>query len=270
MVRYFVIATIGTLSAAAVMLTFRTDEIDSSANNFVEIQKLRQVISGMESDLREERAYRLELERRLEALASQNQTLANSNQSRQSIQAADESAQQDIVESSLRRDESLMPDPGVEQVQSLVQEGISEREATEIVRLSEEYEMQWLQAQYEARQSGQPANGNLRAELAQQFKENLGEENYEKYLRAVGQTTSVTIRNVLESSPAQSVGLQSGDQIVSYEGRRVYNILELNQLTQVPNDTGFVTIEFIRNGSPMAVTVPKGPIGITASVRASD
>ena len=85
----------------------------------------------------------------------------------------------------------------------------------------------------------------------------------------MGQPTSVAIRNVLESSPAQAVGLQSGDEIVSYDGQRVYNIIELNRLTQSANDTGYVTVEVRRNGRVITVTLPNGPIGITAPVGGS-
>lgn len=263
MIRYIILTTILVLSVAAVTLTFRSDDSDRAENDPTELQDLWELVNALETSLDEERTYRVQLERRLDELVSQNSRLTE--------QAISQPSEPDTFEQSPQQQDERVPiDAGVEQIQRLVEEGIDERDATEIVRLSEEYEMQWLQARYQARQSGQPANGNLRAELAQRFRENLGEENYEKYLRSVGQTTSVVIRNVLESSPAQSAGLQSGDEIISYDGRRVYNILELNQLTQLSSETGSVRVELIRNGLPVTVILPQGPIGITASVRAGE
>ena len=59
-------------------------------------------------------------------------------------------------------------------------------------------------------------------------------------------------------------GLQPGDQIVSYDGARVFNYGDLNdQLLQgEPGES--VIVDILRDGAPMQVVMPRGPIGITA------
>ena len=70
---------------------------------------------------------------------------------------------------------------------------------------------------------------------------------------------------VLSGSPGNDAGLQPGDQLVSYGGERVFNVMDLRNLTMQGEPGQDVVIEVDRDGVRMQLTVPAGPIGITGS-----
>ena len=91
----------------------------------------------------------------------------------------------------------------------------------------------------------------------------LGHQDYERFLSAQGRSTSVNLMGVLASSPAERAGLQAGDEIVSYNGKRVFDTQELNELTLGgTSGTSSVVVDVRRNGQSMQIVLPPGPIGI--------
>jgi S1-C subfamily serine protease len=86
---------------------------------------------------------------------------------------------------------------------------------------------------------------------------------YEQYLEANGRSTAVAVGSVLESSPGQRAGLQSGDQIVGYNGQRVFSYGELSEQTMSATPGRAVVVDIVRDGVPMQVVVDAGPIGIS-------
>ena len=65
----------------------------------------------------------------------------------------------------------------------------------------------------------------------------------------------------MAASPAERAGLQPGDQIVSYDGERVFSTFELMQHTMASGD-GDVVVDVLRNGATMQIVLPRGPIGV--------
>jgi len=49
---------------------------------------------------------------------------------------------------------------------------------------------------------------------------------------------------------------------VRYAGERVFNVRDLNNLTVQGTAGESVLIEVERNGSPLQLTIPRGPVGI--------
>jgi TolA-binding protein len=90
----------------------------------------------------------------------------------------------------------------------------------------------------------------------------IGDEEYERYLRAKGLRTTVDISRVLASSPAERGGLIVGDEIVSYGGERVFAFLELNSLAAKRSSRESVIVEIRRDGQSLQLTVPGGDMGI--------
>jgi len=141
----------------------------------------------------------------------------------------------------------------------LVQAGFSPDRADWIDRRSQELQYQNMQAQYEAQSSGQPAKTvDVNAELRKE----MGDAEYEKYLKAEGRSTSVQVMDVLASSPAEKAGLKPGDQIVSYGGQRVYDTSDLNTLSRQGTPGETVTVEVQRDGQTVQVQVPRGVLGV--------
>jgi len=97
----------------------------------------------------------------------------------------------------------------------------------------------------------------------QSLRAELGDTEYEQYLAANGRPTAVRITSVIESSPGQVAGLQSGDQITGYGGLRVFNTMELTRQTMQGELGGSVVVDIVRDGAPMQIVLPRGPIGVT-------
>lgn len=142
----------------------------------------------------------------------------------------------------------------------LAAQGFAPDRAEWIIRRTEELRMQALQAQYDAQRGGRPVAApaglqTLRAEL--------GDADYERYLQADGRPTAIPVRDVLASSPAESAGLEPGDEIVGYSGKRVFDMGELNALTLEGTPGESVVVEVRRDGQNIQLVMPRGPIGIT-------
>jgi S1-C subfamily serine protease len=118
-----------------------------------------------------------------------------------------------------------------------------------------------MQAQYAARRDGRPAAPpNVGADRT--LRADLGDADYERYLQAQGRPTNVAVQNVLTGSPAEKAGFQPGDRIVSYGGQRVFDIADLTGLTLQGTPGESVPVDVLRNGSPVQLVLPRGPIGI--------
>ena len=148
------------------------------------------------------------------------------------------------------------------QIELLVAGGFLPDRAEWIYRRTQELRMQTLQAQYEARREGRPDSVSPFGEETT-LRSELGDADYERYLTAFNRSTSVNVLTVLASSPAERVGLKPGDQIVSYGGTRVFDARELNSLTFQGTTGESVVVEVRRDGQPLQLVLPRGPLGIT-------
>jgi hypothetical protein len=142
-------------------------------------------------------------------------------------------------------------------VERLTAAGFSPDRAAWIERRQEELRMQALQEQYDARREGRPVA------VGDALRTDLGDADYERYLRALGRPTSVGVADVLASSPAERAGLLPGDEIVAYNGKRVFDTGELNALTLEGTPGETVVLDVRRDGQTMQLVMPRGPIGIT-------
>jgi S1-C subfamily serine protease len=149
------------------------------------------------------------------------------------------------------------------QLDRLVQAGFPPDQAQWIVDREAEIQMERLQARYEAMQrSGEQGffgrgfsqDGTIRTEL--------GDADYERYLNANGRSTSVGIGNVLPNSPAQRAGIQPGDEIVRYDGERVFSMMDVAGRIMQTEAEGNVVVDIVRDGVPMQLVLPRGPLGV--------
>jgi len=122
-----------------------------------------------------------------------------------------------------------------------------------------------MQARFEAQRAGDAqammdANRIAEGRLRGYF----DESEYGQYLEAYGRPTTVSVGAVIQSSPGQLAGLQAGDEIVRYDGERVFSYSDVNraQLQGEPGES--VVMDIVRDGTPMQIVLPRGPIGIQA------
>ena len=125
--------------------------------------------------------------------------------------------------------------------------------------------MESLQARYDSRQSGEPFNPfDPRLNPNTALRAELGDAQFEQYLVANGRQTVVAVGTVFESSPAQRAGLQAGDQVTGYDGTRIFDVSDLNRQSMMGEPGGSVVVDFTRDGIPMQVVMPRGPLGVSA------
>ena len=147
---------------------------------------------------------------------------------------------------------------------ALVNEGFAPDRAEWIIQREAQLQVQAMQARFDARRSGEPFDPfdiGLNPDLS--LRAELGDIEYEQYLTANGRPTAVQVGSVIESSPGQLAGLQSGDQITGYDGQRVFSTMELTQQTMQGEPGDSVVVDIVRDGAPMQIVLPRGPIGVT-------
>lgn len=148
----------------------------------------------------------------------------------------------------------------------MVEGGFSEDEARRILEQESEASYKALLAAWEAQRNGENIDPMGSMNNPQSIlRGEIGDDAYARYLEAQGQPTSITITQVLSGSPGSSVGLQAGDQLVSYDGERIFNVVDLRDQTLQGNPGETVVIEVDRDGTRMQLTIPRGPIGLTGS-----
>ncbi|MBT8084090.1 MAG: PDZ domain-containing protein [Woeseia sp.] len=149
--------------------------------------------------------------------------------------------------------------------QRLIDAGFSPERAELILQREAQARLSMMEARYAAQRSGDDVDYRaLRQADAAAFRNELGPVEYERYLEGTGRSTAVVVGSVLDTSPAQQVGLQPGDRIVNYDGTRIYNMSDLNQAMLAGQAGETVAAQIIRDGVTMQVAVRRGPLGITA------
>ena len=72
----------------------------------------------------------------------------------------------------------------------------------------------------------------------------------------------VSVADVMYASPAQGVGLQPGDILLSYAGERLFAPSDLVRATIEVDPGGTVPMVVLRGGEEHHLSVPAGPLGI--------
>lgn len=148
----------------------------------------------------------------------------------------------------------------------MVEGGLSEDEARHILKMESVAAYKSLQATWEAERNGEPVNSMYQANRPQAIlRSEIGDEAYAKYLASQGQPAAIRVARVMSGSPGSSAGLQAGDQVVSYNGRRVFDVIDLRYQTMQGEPGEDVVIEVDRDGMRIQLTVPRGPIGFSGS-----
>ncbi len=99
------------------------------------------------------------------------------------------------------------------------------------------------------------------------MREEVGLDTYDRFLFAAGLSNRVVLNSVINSSPAQTIGLQPDDIILAYNGNRILSIRDLQAATKAGELDVPVVIEVDRGGQLMEFEIARGPIGVTLSTR---
>ena len=71
----------------------------------------------------------------------------------------------------------------------------------------------------------------------------------------------------MNNSPAQQYGLNAGDTIIRYDGKRILSAQELQALTAEGDTASPALVEIIRQGQTMNLYVSGGPLGVRLTSR---
>jgi len=99
------------------------------------------------------------------------------------------------------------------------------------------------------------------------IREELGPEAYDRFLYATGRANRVVLNSIIDSSPAQTIGLQPGDTVLSYDGQRIFSFTDLRTATTAGEPGAPVVIELNRGGQRLELEIARGPIGVTLGSR---
>lgn len=148
------------------------------------------------------------------------------------------------------------------QVRQLTASGFAPDRAQAIVARVSELQWEIMRERYEARSAGTPRAFGLDYDPNWRLRNEIGEQEYEQYLEALGMPTEVQVASVMASSPASGAGLRPGDVIVAYNGTRVYSTRELQVLSMgaAPGQNSVVEVQ--RDGARVQLSLPTGPLGV--------
>jgi C-terminal processing protease CtpA/Prc len=259
------LSLVAVVAAAAVVFSVREPLPNESAtaipsSYFDQSAATEDRVFALEAAVAQERNARLLLEEELQALYDElDQIRSGSDEVSEELDAEVQQQREAMRE---RAERFRAGDTAQGRADMLIKAGFSPDRAEWIMQRESELQMDSMQAMFDARQSGERPDRS-RLDPDQALRAELGDVEYEQYLEANGRSTSVAVGSVLESSPGQRAGLQSGDQIVGYNGQRVFSYGELSEQTMSATPGQAVVVDIVRDGVPMQVVVDAGPIGIS-------
>jgi hypothetical protein len=256
------ISLVAGFAAAAIVLRATdsgstTQQSVVPASHFDETAATEERISALEAAVSEERQARQLLEDELFVLFAEIERLEASVGNRDNSRD-DPDIEEARSSIELQRFRGNRSNGG--QRDDLIAAGLAPDRADWILQRESELRYESMQARFEARNSG-PSQDFFDAALNPEsmLRAEIGDADYEKYLEANNRPTAVSISGVMASSPGERAGLRPGDQIVNYDGQRVFSTWELVQQTMGGGSEG---TDLLRDGAPIQIVLPKGPIGV--------
>lgn len=241
---------------------------DSAAGGTDPSLPLADRLAQLELVIAQERDARMVLEDQLGALIDEIDRIGSVDQSELLEKARQE--QETRQEARRNRSESanfgtMMQDLQARRVRVLTRGGFSEDEAREVLRRESEAQYKAMLSAHEAQRSGEVGDSTRSDGVAQGLlRAELGDDEYERYLRAQGHPAAVQVTQVMEGSPGSRAGLRPGDKIVSYNGERVFGGDDLRSLTLQGTLGEDVVVDIDRDGVRMQLNLQRGPVGISS------
>ena len=255
--------------AAAALMLQQADPIVAEVTRFDSSAAIDERLEALERAVSAERQARQMLEEEifslydeLDALERAAPDIEAANVAVAMVEGSIDSREMREIARANRRDDSE------QRRDALISAGFSASRADWIIQRESELRMEAMQTRYAAMRAGEsPNRGYDFANPETALREEMGDAQYETYLQANGRSTAVGVGAVFESSPAQTAGLQPGDEITHYDGERVFNTFDLTRQTMEGDAGQNVVVNITREGMPMQVVIPRGPLGINTGRR---
>lgn len=151
---------------------------------------------------------------------------------------------------------------------SLIRAGIAVERASDIVRRKNEIELKKLELRDRATREHYLGTSRYNREFGEltandvTLREELGDDDYDRYLYATGQNNRVRVASVMIGSQAEFAGIQGGDIILSYDDRNLFEWSELQQATTQGERGEYANVNVLRGDQLLNLWVPRGPLGV--------
>jgi membrane-associated protease RseP (regulator of RpoE activity) len=152
---------------------------------------------------------------------------------------------------------------------TLIQAGVAENLAADIVWREAQFELDRLETRDLAMREGWFGTERYREEISRlesdrpNLRAEVGDEAYDRYLYASGEENRVRVVSIIPGSAAEAAGLMPGDVIESYDEGRVFSFSELRSATSEGERGELVPVEVTReDGSRSEAWLPRGPLGV--------
>ena len=148
--------------------------------------------------------------------------------------------------------------------------GIESSQATQLVNLNEQMELEALALRDTATREGWLISDKYHTDSTRLLTTDnpvrlvLGDEGYQQYLQDTDQPWQVVVESVLSGSTAAQGGLQAGDVIRGYAGASVFSSLELQMASASASRDELIEVTLLRNGEVIQLYIDSGPLGIRA------
>lgn len=162
--------------------------------------------------------------------------------------------------------EAAQPASAIER--ALLAAGIDAARAADIRQRQDDSQLAELYLRDQATREGwlgTPRFAEAMAELEAErvaVRDEIGDAAYDRYLAALGHPNRVRVDEVMSASPAAAAGLQSGDIVLRYGAARIFQPDDLVTETRAGMPGELVTVEVLRAGQRLTVSVPRGPLGL--------
>lgn len=222
--------------------------------------QVAQVVESLVQILDEEISERRVLAEQLEELRSEMTDLQQNLRARVDAAYAAERRNNNSERSSQRGD--------ARQEERLAKSGLTSQQFETIRRREAIATMQRIELDDQARREGwvdSPRYYEAFNELegdSNSIRAEIGDEAYDRYLFASGRPNRIAVGTVIPTSPAERAGFQVGDVVMSYGGEKVYSTEQLTNLRSSGDSGALVAVDIIRDGQPIQITMPRGPMGI--------
>jgi len=90
----------------------------------------------------------------------------------------------------------------------------------------------------------------------------IGDNAYDRYIYTLGQANRVEVTSVIPGSPAEQAGILSGDIILDYADKRIFNWSELRDATAEGELGDYIQVNVLRKNSRISLLLPRGPLGV--------
>jgi hypothetical protein len=169
------------------------------------------------------------------------------------------------------------PVPPQDRRATLIEAGVVEDLAADIVWREGQYELDRLELRDQAVREGWFGSERYREEAARleadkpDLRSEVGDDAYDRYLFAAGEDNRVKVNSTISGSPAEAAGLRAGDLIETYDGGRIFSFSGLRDATSDGERGELVPVDIRRpDGSRVQAWLPRGPLGVRLDMSRAD